>query len=328
MEARFRSRRPSAGRGVTARYPPGQHGSSLTAPLPIVTVRVTARYPPGQHGSTTSCPSCGELTLVTARYPPGQHGSDNTAHKARAEATSRPGIRRASMEAAMHSSMSCRAIWSHGPVSAGPAWKLHRLRCAQAPLRVVTARYPPGQHGSRGTCYLGALDLGVTARYPPGQHGSDACFFTQSGWRYVTARYPPGQHGSPVFTPTASTVFRSRPGIRRASMEARTRRRMPWMTNSSHGPVSAGPAWKPSLDDGGVLRPFPVTARYPPGQHGSIGSPRPLSAWGSSHGPVSAGPAWKRALLPEEDVALRGRHGPASAGPAWKPPLRVDEAAG
>ena len=86
-----------------------------------------------------------------------------------------------------------------------------------------------------------------------------------------------------------------------------------------HGPVFAGPAWKRRQRQIGRAA-AKVTARYSPGQHGSLNYHQFDDALIPRHGPVFAGPAWK----PPGDATLSGTpgvssHGPVFAGPAWKP---------
>ena len=165
-----------------------------------------------------------ESERVTARYSPGQHGSNEAGRRTRVAYTSRPGIRRASMEArhaSRHRSTSPRSR----PGIRRASMEAGR-RCGTPPAsRAVTARYSPG---AAPRC------VPVTARYSPGQHGSSAV------WKF-----------------SAADVGASRPGIRRASMEAL------------------------------------VTARYSPGQHGSMATLGDRRRVILCHGPVFAGPAWK-----------------------------------
>ena len=134
----------------------------------------------------------------------------------------------------------------------------------------VTARYSPGQHGSVDPDPVRQVVVRVTARYSPGQHGSDDRLLHA---RRLDLRHGPvfaGPAWKPVVGPCHAIRERgSRPGIRRASMEARVCLRPIPPSPCSHGPVFAGPAWK----RGGRrrLRHGPhVTARYSPGQHGSM----------------------------------------------------------
>ena len=240
---------------------------------------VTARYSPGQHGSTASPVGFNNLLIVTARYSPGQHGSLEDCRKQLA------------------------IIRRHGPVFAGPAWKLQ-------PWREPQITVPQSRPGIRRA----SMEAGPTAA-PTRSSSRHGPVFAGPAWKHarvrrkpdvpvrVTARYSPGQHGSMCHHMRCPCIcIMSRPGIRRASMEApssaarrarRSRSHGPvfagpaWKRDvavereekwKGHGPVFAGPAWKP--DGRVVLAPLtPVTARYSPGQHGSTcASLRPPAA--------------------------------------------------